>query len=178
MRGSHAIARVLKQEAVEFVTCFPHNEIIDACAGESIRPIMARTERVAVNMADGYSRMTNGRQIGVCLVQEGPGIENSFGAVAQAYSDNSPILLLPGGYARHAHGVPPNFRVQPSYQPITKWADQINLVERIPQMLQRAFTLLRNGCPGPVVLEVPRDVMANELAGDSLAYVPPGVLLR
>ena len=173
MQGSHAIARVLKQEAVEFVTCFPHNEIIDACAGQSIRPIMARTERVAINIADGYSRLTNGRRIGVCLVQDGPGIENAFGAVAQAYSDSSPILLLPGAYARPSQGVSPNFRVLPSFQPITKWTDQINLVERIPQMLQRAFTLLRNGCPGPVVLEVPRDVLAEELADDRFEYLPP-----
>jgi acetolactate synthase-1/2/3 large subunit len=173
MRGSDAIARVLKQEAVEFVTCFPHNVIIDACAAQSIRPIMARTERVAINIADGYSRLNNGRRIGVCLMQDGPGIENSFGAVAQAYSDNSPILLLPGAYARSAQGVPPNFSVLPSFRPITKWADRINLVERIPQMLQRAFTLLRNGCPGPVVLEVPRDVLAEELADDHLDYLPP-----
>ena len=173
MQGSHAIARVLKQEAVEFVTCFPHNEIIDACAGQSIRPIMARTERVAINIADGYSRLTNGRRIGVCLVQDGPGIENGFGAVAQAYSDNSPILLLPGAYPRPSQGVPPNFSVLPSFRPITKWTDQINLVERIPQMLQRAFTLLRNGCPGPVVLEVPRDVLAEELADDRFEYIPP-----
>ena len=173
MRGSQAIARVLKQEAVEFVTCFPHNVIIDDCAGLSIRPIMARTERVAINIADGYSRTTNGRRIGVCLVQDGPGIENSFGAVAQAFSDSSPILLLPGAYPRAAQGVPPNFSVLPSFRPITKWAGQINLAERIPQMLQRAFTLLRNGRPGPVVLEAPRDVLAEELAEDRLEYMPP-----
>lgn len=173
MQGSHAIARVLKEEAVEFVTCFPHNVIIDTCAGQGIRPIMARTERVAINIADGYSRLTNGRRIGICLVQDGPGIENGFGAVAQAYADSSPILLLPGAYPRSAQGVPPNFRVLPSFRPITKWTDQINMVERIPQMMQRAFTLLRNGPPGPVVLEVPRDVLAEELADDGFEYVPP-----
>ena len=173
MQGSQAIAQVLKQEAVEFVTCFPHNEIIDTCAGQGIRPIMARTERVAINIADGYSRATSGRRSGVCLVQDGPGIENSFGAVAQAYADSSPILLLPGAYPRAAQGVPPNFSVLPSFQPITKWAGQLNQAERIPQMLQRAFTLLRNGRPGPVVLEVPRDVLAEELDLDRFAYIPP-----
>jgi acetolactate synthase-1/2/3 large subunit len=173
MRGSHAIAQVLKQEAVEYVTCFPHNEIIDACAGQGIRPIMARTERVAINIADGYSRLNNGRRIGVCLVQDGPGIENGFGAVAQAYADSSPVFLLPGAYPRASQGVPPNFRVLPSFGPITKWADQINLTERIPQMMQRAFTLLRNGAPGPVVLEVPRDVLAGELTDDPFKYIPP-----
>ncbi len=98
MNGKEAIARVLKTEGVEFVTCFPYNPVLDAVAAESIRPIMPRTERVAVGMADGFTRASFGRRNGVCLVQVGPGSENQFAGVAQDFADSVPVLLLPCGY--------------------------------------------------------------------------------
>src|SRR5712692_412301 len=78
--------------------CFPVSPLIDACAAIGIRPIVARTERTLVNMADGYSRATNGRRLGVATVQHGPGAENAYAGVAQAFADGSPVLFLPGGY--------------------------------------------------------------------------------
>ena len=96
MKGRDAIARILKEEGVEWITCFPHNLIIESAAAIGIRPILTRTERVAVNMADGYTRVSNGERIGVFLVQAGPGAENAFSGVAQAYADSVPILALPG----------------------------------------------------------------------------------
>ena len=87
MKGTDAIAKVLKAEGVELFTCFPMNQIIDAVAAVDIRPIVARTERVVVNIADGYGRMTGGRKIGVSAVQYGPGAENAFAALAQAHGD-------------------------------------------------------------------------------------------
>src|SRR5438093_760775 len=89
MQGTNAIAKVLKSEGVEYLTCFPNNAIIEGAASEGIRPICARTERVAVNIADGLSRASSGRRIGVCAVQYGPGCENAFSGVAQAYADAS-----------------------------------------------------------------------------------------
>ncbi len=173
MRGATAIAKILKTEGVEFLSCFPHNEIIDTAAAEEIRPILARTERVAINIADGYSRVTNGRGIGVAAVQDGPGIENAFGAVAQAYGDNTPILLLPGGYERNRLGIAPNFQAAHNFQHITKWVAEVNQAERIPQMMQHVFTLLRSGRGGPVMLEIPTDVMEEDMPDKLLdAYTP------
>jgi len=98
MQGRDAIAKVLKAEGVEYLTCFPNNSIIEGVAAVGIRPLCARTERVAVHIADGLSRITAGRRIGLSAVQYGPGIENAFGAVAHAYSAASPVLLLPSAF--------------------------------------------------------------------------------
>ena len=96
MKGAEIVARALKAEDVEFITAFPHSEVIDGCAAVGIRPILARTERVAVNIADGFARATNGRRVSACTFQYGPGAENAFGAIAQAYADASPVLIVPG----------------------------------------------------------------------------------
>src|SRR6476660_4859946 len=98
MTVAAAIARILQEEGTEYLFCFPVSPLIDACARIGIRPIVARTERTLVNMADGYSRASNGQCIGVAAVQHGPGAENAYAGVAQAYADGSPILFLPGGY--------------------------------------------------------------------------------
>ena len=72
MKGSAAIAEVLKREGVENVFCFPANPLIDAAAAAGIRPIVTRTERTLINMADAYTRVSNGHRTGVCMVQAGP----------------------------------------------------------------------------------------------------------
>lgn len=172
MKGRDAIASVLKQEGIEFVTCFPHNLIIESAADMGIRPILARTERVAVNMADGYARVSNGEKIGVVLVQQGPGSENAFSGVAQAFDDSIPLLLMPGGPPTRRTGVPPNFNAPTNYRGVTKWADQINHADRVPEMMRRAFTQLRMGHPGPVVLEVPGDVMEEMVDDAKVKYQP------
>ena len=101
MNGDQVIAKILKAEGVEWVGAFPAQPLIDEAAREGIRPILSRTERTGVNMADGFSRVRNGRNIGIFIMQTGPGAENAFGGVAQAYADSIPILLLPGGQPRN-----------------------------------------------------------------------------
>lgn len=164
MKAKTALAHILRAEGVTCFTCYPDNAIIDAMATLDVRPVLARTERVAVNIADGFTRIKNGRQIGVCAVQYASGIENAYAGVAQAYGDGTPILMLPSGYERSEQGVPPNFGAVCAYRPVTKWAETVNHAARVPQMMQRAFTLLRNGKPGPVLLEVPTDVMKRKSA--------------
>ena len=149
MKGTDAIARVLQAEGVEFVTCFPMNQILDAAAALKIRPVVSRTERVAVNMADGYSRMTGGRKIGVSVVQYGPGAENAFGGMAQAFGDSTPLICLAGSLERARLSIPPNFKVSRNFKHIAKWAETVTDVQRIPQMLQHAFALAGSGNPGP-----------------------------
>lgn len=173
MQGVAAVAEILKREGVEFLFCFPHNPLIDAVSAVGIRPIMTRTERTLVNMADGYSRVTNGRRVGVCAVQAGPGSENAFAGVAQAYSDSVPLLFLPGQVARERMEVPPSFNAVACYRPVTRWAATINTADRVPAMLRRAFALLRSGRGGPVLLEMPGDVATEELASPEISYRPP-----
>src|SRR6516162_6083337 len=171
MRGSTAIARILKLEGVEQVFCFPYTPILDALAEEGIRPIVARQERVAENMADGYSRASNGRKLGVVTVQASAGAENAFAGIAHASTDSSPLLVLPGHPGRAFAGVPPTFDAVKHYAAATRWADVLPSANRIPDRIRRAFTLLRSGRPGPVLLEVPADV-ANEEMTEPFAYRP------
>src|ERR671934_1420945 len=107
MNAAAAIAHILKAEGTEYLFCFPVNALIDECARLGIRPIVARTERALVNMADGYARASNGRKLGAAAVQHGPGAENAFAGVAQAYADGSPVLFFPGGNPRGRAGIAP-----------------------------------------------------------------------
>jgi thiamine pyrophosphate-dependent acetolactate synthase large subunit-like protein len=172
MKGVTAIANVLKMEGVEYLFCFPSNPIIEAAAVAGIRPVLARTERGAVNMADGYSRMSEGVKVGVVATQYGPGIENAFGGVAHAYADSIPILLLPTGTERRRTGVHPTFNAVQNYQGITKWVEQINMARRIPEMMRHAFANLRTGHAGPVMLEIPTDVAEEEIDEADFYYQP------
>jgi thiamine pyrophosphate-dependent acetolactate synthase large subunit-like protein len=169
--GKAVVAQRLRDEGVEHLLCFPDNALIDAAAALDIRPVVARTERVAVHMADAYSRVNDGRRLGVVALQYAAGVENAFGGVAQAYGDASPILLLPSGYERHELGVPPNFQAAAAFRPITKWSVQATGAGRLPQLLQHAFTLLRSGKGAPVLVEIPTDVMGEELPAPHAGYL-------
>ena len=172
MTGADAIARILKMEGVDFMGVIPMNTLEEAGAVHGVRPMIFRQERVGVNLADGYSRVTNGRGVGVFSMQAGPGAENAFAGVAQAYADSVPIFLLPASAPRARAGVHPTFSPSQSYAEVTKWSEQVNLVERIPEMMRRAFTQIRTGRPGPVLLEVPSDILRGEFPEDALNYTP------
>ena len=178
MDGVTAIANILRLEGVEFIGCVPYQPLLEAAAIAGIRPIVFRQEGTGIHMVDGYSRVTNGKRMGVFMMQNGPGAENGFGGVAQAYSESVPILLLPAGMARDKRGVHPNFYPTRSYETITKWAEEMNTVERIPDLMRRAFTKLRSGRLGPVLLEIPADVAAAELPEELFNYEPPRAVLQ
>jgi len=171
MDGKTAVAKVLKKEGVDFITCFPTNPIIEGVATEGIRPIKARTERVAVGMADGFTRASFGRRNGVCVVQNGPGSENSFAGIAQAFADSVPILFMPGAYPRRSQERP-QFMSSYNYREITKWTDMAHFADQIPTLMRRAFTYLRTGRPGPVLLEIPIDVAAEQFDDKLFQYEP------
>lgn len=166
------VARILKAENTELLFCFPINSLIDAATAAGIRPVVARTERAVVGMADGYARASLGERVGVCAVQYGPGCENAFGAMAQAYSDSSPVLMLPGGVNESRLDVRPNFETAKHYQNITKWVARINRPDRVGEMLRRAYTGLRNGRRGPVALELPMDVMEQPIGASASRHAP------
>ena len=116
MNVMQAIAHTLKKEGVECIIGYPVNPIFEAAAAVDIRTIIVRQERVGLHMADAMSRLSSGDKIGVFACQNGPGAENAFGGVAQAYSESVPILVLPGGYPRRIANYDPNFNSSQNYR--------------------------------------------------------------
>ncbi len=171
MKGVEVIAEVLRREGVEFIACYPHNDLIEACAKIGIRPVVCRQERVGLAIADGFSRTTNGNPLGVFVMQHGPGVENAFPGVAQAFTDNIPLLVLPAGEATSRQGVKPVFSAYDNYSEITKWRAFVSSVDRIAPTLRHAFYRLRTGKSGPVLVETAVDALAAELDGE-LHYEP------
>ncbi len=171
MNVAGAIARALKAEGIDILFAYPVNPLIEAAAAEDIRTIIVRQERTGLHMADAYSRVTSGDKIGVFCMQHGPGAENAFGGVAQAFSESVPILVVPGGYPRQLATYYPNFNSALNMRNITKWAEGVTTVESVPHILRRAFSQLRNGRPGPVLIEVPADLWNAEMP-DGWSHAP------
>jgi thiamine pyrophosphate-dependent acetolactate synthase large subunit-like protein len=173
-RVDDVVAEVLRREGVEVLFCYPLNSIIEAAARAGIRPVVVRQERVGLHMADALSRVTSGERIGVFAMQNGPGTENAFGGVAQAYGESVPIVVLPAGYDTSVAFTPRNFNAYLNFQHVTKAAEHVGQAANAPAALRRAFTQVRNGRPGPVLVELPHDVLAQPLPADA-AYAPAPV---
>jgi thiamine pyrophosphate-dependent acetolactate synthase large subunit-like protein len=171
MNVSTAIAEILKREGISFLIGYPVNPIIEAAAEANMRTIIVRQERTGLHMADAVSRVTSGERIGVFTMQFGPGTENAFGGVAQAYGDSVPIVVLPAGYPRTLINVPPNFNAFLNFQHVTKSVEQVVTAQSLPDAMRRAFTQVRNGRPRPVMVEIPLDLFAEEVA-ELLVYRP------
>jgi acetolactate synthase-1/2/3 large subunit len=171
MKAAAAIAEILKREGVTFLIGYPVNTILEAAAEADIRTIIVRQERTGLHMADAVSRVTSGQKIGVFAMQHGPGSENAFGGVAQAYGDSVPIVVLPGGYPRRITNVAPNFNSALNYRHVTKWCEQVTLSSEIPNVMRRAFTQVKNGRPRPVLVEVPVDIFQEDVA-EPISYTP------
>lgn len=170
MRTIDVVAAALKQEGIEFLSCFPTTPVIEAAAQAGIRPIICRQERTGVGIADGYARVTNGRGVGAFAMQYGPGAENAYPGVATAFSDSMPVLLLPLGHAEDRQGVSPLFSAVHSFASVTKRVEQITSPERTTDVLRRALAALRQGRPGPVMVEIPADVAVQEVPEPRVAY--------
>ena len=166
MKVVDAVAKVLKAEGVEYLFAYPVNPIIEAAAKLDIRPIIVRQERIGLHMADAMSRITSGEKIGVFCMQSGPGSENAFGGVAQAYGDSAPIVVLPMGYGRTLTQIQPNFNSALNYRHVTKSCEQVTLPGAVPEALRRAFTQARNGRPRPALVEFPSDLFNEEISDD------------
>ncbi len=163
MKAGEAIVEILKREGVEIIFGYPVNHLLEEAAKVGIRPVICRQERIGLHMADAYSRLSSGDKIGVFVMQHGPGAENAFGGVAQAYGESVPILVMPMGYARELAHVQPNFSSVLNMKHVTKSAEPITSAAEIPNIMRRAFTALRHGRGGPVLVEIPTDMFAEEL---------------
>jgi len=166
-----AMAEILKRERVQYLFGYPRNALLDAAAKIDIRTIIVRQERTGLHMADAVSRLTRGESMGVFCMQHGPGAENAYGGVAQAYADSIPILVVPQGYARKNMFLPYNYNSTLQMRGISKHNEPVLDGAEAPNILRRAFTQLRNGRPQPVVVEVPLDAFNDEVA-EPLDYTP------
>jgi acetolactate synthase-1/2/3 large subunit len=151
------IAQILKQEGVEWVSTFPVCQVNNSLGREGIPMVMMRDDRYAVALADAYSRINAGSSIGVATFQGGvnaAGLQVAYAGMAQAYEDGSPVLCI-------TDGVPigstenSQFDVTSSLKSVSKWYGYLDQPSRLPEFMRRAFTMLRTGRPGPVVLAIP-----------------------
>jgi len=171
MKLGVAVAEILKREGIQILCGYPVNHLIEYAARVDIRPVIVRQERVGVHMADAISRVTSGRAIGAFCMQHGPGAENAMGAVAQCYGESVPVLVLPMGYQRRLAHIEPNFNSSAVMKPFVKSSEPIVLAAEVANVFRRAFTKLRNGRGGPVVVEIPLDMWDEEVP-EPLNYAP------
>ncbi|MDL2403326.1 thiamine pyrophosphate-requiring protein [Rhizobium mayense] len=173
INGAEYIAGVLKEEGVKQIIGFPASELFDAAAALDIPPLIARTQRVAVNIAEGYARASAGGELAVVTVQYGPGAESAFAGIAQAFNDRVPLLFLPTGYPRGSEAVAPNFESRRNFSHITKWCEAVTRIEDLPKLMHAAISRVRNGRPAPVLLELPVDLLAESTIASPSDHLRP-----
>ena len=164
------IAEILKREGIEVLSCFPTTPIIESAAKAGIRPIICRQERVGVGIADGYSRITNGDPLGVFAMQYGPGAENAYSGIATAYSDSTPLLLLPMGHPTDRQRVYPLYNAMDSFATVNKQIEQITSSDSTDDVFRRAFSALRTGRGGPVTVELPINIASHDVSEESFHW--------
>lgn len=155
------VARILKAEGTAFVSHFPSCKVNNAVGDEGQIPlIMMRDERYGVAVADAFSRLSDGKKFGVCTLQGGTncaGLEYGMGAMAQAFEDNVPLLCFTDGLAagdmENSH-----FRADRLFANLTRWTSSIPTAKQVPEFMARAYTFLKTGRPGPVLLQVPTNL--------------------
>ena len=181
MTGGDAVIHALEKEGVEYISGFAGGGEVPLWpalrASETIKVFLARHERQGVEIADGYARATG--KVGVALTGTGPGATNTLTGIAGAFADNIPVLLLMGQHPLGNMGKEIQQEVPSSiFDSFVKWKGTMSKVEDIPGVMRRAFTALRSGSPGPVVLEMPLDVLSSEAADSVLNYEPVGPGLK
>ena len=177
MRGADALVRALEKEGVSYISGFSGGGLAPLwpalSASEIVLAFSTRHERQGVEIADGYARASG--KVGVAMTGTGPGATNTLTGLAGAYADNVPVLLLMGQHPLANMGKEIQQEVPSSiYDNFVKWKGTISRVEQVPEVVGRAFTTLRSGSPGPVVLEMPQDVLAAEATEERLNYKPVG----
>lgn len=166
------LARILKQEGIEWVSTFPVCQVNNALGREGVPLVMMRDDRYAVAVADATSRISGGARIGVCTFQGGvnaAGLQVAFAGMAQAFEDGSPVLCItdgiPAGATENSQ-----FDVTAALKTVSKWYGHLDKPERLPEFMRRAFTMLRTGRPGPVVIAIPDSHAQYDETADP--YIP------
>ena len=169
MTGAEALVKALKEQGVETIFGIPGGAILDiynALCDSSIRHILMRHEQCAAHAADGYARALG--RVGVCMATSGPGATNLVTGIANAYMDSSPIVALTGQ-------VPTAYIGKDAFQeadiigitnPITKHNFQVKTPSEIPSVIKKAFFISASGRPGPVLVDIPKNVQATSAKVD------------
>jgi acetolactate synthase I/II/III large subunit len=165
MNVGQAIADVLKREGVNILFTYPLNPLTESAAAIDLRPLVVRQERVGCAMADAVGRLSSGDKVAVFCCQHGPGIENAFGSIAQAYSEGVPLVVVAGGTTRAQHYMKPYFSSSLNFRHVTKQAETVTTPEMLVPALRRAFNIARNGRPGPCLVEIPADLWTVDVPG-------------
>jgi acetolactate synthase-1/2/3 large subunit len=177
MRGGDAVIHALEKEGVSYITGFSGGGLAPLWPAlresKTITAFATRHERLGVEVADGYARATG--KVGVAMTGTGPGATNTLTGIAGCYADNIPVLLLMGQHPLRNLGKEYQQEVSSSiFDTLVKWKGTFTRVDEIPGIMRRAFTALRSGSPGPVVLEMPQDVLSAEADDQVLRYEPVG----
>ena len=175
--GGHLVAKALRNEGVDtiFTLCGGHIiDIYDGCLDEGIRIIDVRHEQVAAHAADGYARQTG--KLGCVVTTAGPGCTNAITGIATALRSESPVLHIGGQGALNQHkmGSLQDLPHVDIMTPITKFAAGVRSTERIADMVAMAAREAFSGAPGPVYLEIPRDVLDREIPVETARLPEPG----
>lgn len=181
LSGAEILIECLLEQGVDTLFGFPGGAVLpiyDALytRGKAIRHILTAHEQHAGHAADGYARRTG--RTGVCLATSGPGATNLVTAIATAYMDSSPVVFITGNVAQSLMGTD-SFQeadISGMTMPVTKHNYLVNRVERLAPILREAFFIAASGRPGPVLVDIPKDVQVAEtdyiaLSGDAL--IPP-----
>jgi len=173
--GGRAVVELLKTEGVRHIFGIVGSTFLDVLDrlydDSSVEYVNVRHEQAAAFMADGLARVT--ARPGVCLVTSGPGATNLLTGVAAAHVAHSPVVVLVGGIALdHYHkDAFQEFDLVGMFRPVTKQAIQITKAERIPELVRGALRTALSGRPGPVFVEIPRDVLSGKLP--AVSALPP-----
>ena len=171
LTGAQILMKTLQEEGVDTIFGYPGAATIDIYEELSktrIRHILVRHEQGAVHAADGYARVSD--RVGVCLVTSGPGATNTVTGIASAYMDSIPLVVLCGQVPTHLIGNDAFQEVDivGITRPCTKHNYLVNQTEDIARIIKEAFHIARSGRPGPVLVDLPKDVIKR-----SISYAPP-----
>ncbi|MEE9202378.1 MAG: biosynthetic-type acetolactate synthase large subunit [Dehalococcoidia bacterium] len=170
LKGAQILCECLRREGVEVIFGFPGGTVIplyDALPHyPELRHVLVRHEQGAAHAADGYARATG--KVGVCLATSGPGATNLVTGIASAYLDSSPMVAITGQVARQFIGLDAFQEVDITgiTLPITKHNYLVMEGARLAEAVHQAFFVARSGRPGPVLLDIPRDVFVEEATYD------------
>lgn len=166
LTGAQILLKCLEKEGVDVMFGFPGGAVIDIydeIPKSSVEHILVRHEQGAIHAADGYARATG--QVGVCLVTSGPGATNAVTGIATAYMDSIPVVIFTGQVPRALIGNDAFQEVDivGITRPCTKHNYLVQSVKELAGTIKQAFYLARSGRPGPVLVDLPKDIMSREI---------------